>query len=111
MILESPPRRQPRQNERANATSDRAAAQASRMLAAVRPAAGLEPRVGAGLEPRAAGGRGRPAAEAQGARESPAAEAPGARESQAAPDEAREAAAAPARALPQEPDEAPMALA
>jgi len=74
------------------------------MLAAVRPAAGLEPRAGAGLEPRAAGGRGRPAAEAQGAHESPAA-----RPLAAARGEAREAP--PGRASPQEPDEARMALA
>ena len=47
MILQSPPRRQPRQNERTNATSDRAAAQVSRTLAAARPAAGLEPRAAA----------------------------------------------------------------
>jgi hypothetical protein len=96
MILQSPPRRQPRQNERTNATSDRAAAQACRTLAGARPAAGLEP--------RAAGGRGRPAAEAQGAHESPAA-----RPLAAARGEAREAP--PGRASPQEPDEARMALA
>ena len=75
------------------------------MLAAVRPAAGLEPRAGAGLEPRAAGGRGRPAAEAQGAHESPAA-----RPLLAARGEAR-GAEPPGCASPQEPDEARMALA
>jgi hypothetical protein len=84
-------------------TSDRAAAQASRTLAAARPAAGLEPPAAAD-EVRAA--EPRPAA---GERERPAARAPGARGPPGAQDEAREVVrlqAPRARASPQEPDEA-----
>ena len=102
----------------ANATSDRAAAQASRTLAVARPEAGPEQRAAAdeaqAAEPRlAAGERERPAARAQaaGEHERPAARAlaPGARGPQGAQDEAREVVrpqAPRAPASPQEPDEA-----
>jgi hypothetical protein len=94
-----------RRKRRRQPTSDRAAAQTSRTLAAARPAAGLEQRAAAdeaqAAEPRpAAGERERPAARAQ---------APGAAGAPAARDEAREVVrpqAPPARALPQEQDEA-----
>jgi hypothetical protein len=74
------------------------------MLAGARPAAGLEPRAAADEAQAAqrllaAAGHGQPAAQAQGARGPPAAR-------EAAPSQAPAA-----RASPQEPDEARMALA